>query len=258
MLQPHKPLLLFALSLLMAVSSCQVREESKAVTGELLTVDSMSVPLVDPSTDSIIEGYRGILEEEMNQVIAHSAQLMRKGTPEDLLNNFVADLVLEKGQMLYEPEDGAPIDFCVLNYGGLRTSIPQGPVTRSRIFEVMPFENEMVVLTLSPEKTREVFQYIASRNVGTPIAGLVVGVRNGQPEEVSIQGAPFNPDRPYKVLTTDYLAGSGDNMSFFENPMNTEIVGMRVRDAILLHLAEHQARDESISSSLDGRIYYRE
>lgn len=254
--KPHKLLLICILPFLLQWHSCRSPQEVTSISGELVRVDSLHAPLPDPATEEIIGRYRSSLEAEMNQVIAHSAQLMRKGTPEDLLNNFIADLVLEKGETFYRPDDGGSIDFCILNYGGLRTSIPEGPVTRSRIFEVMPFENEMVVLTLSPEKTWEVFEYIASRSTGTPIAGLKVGIRDGKPSEVLIRGEVFNPDRDYRVLTSDYLAGSGDNMAFFANPVQTEVLGLRIRDAIIMHLEEQHARGQMISSRLDGRIYY--
>jgi 2',3'-cyclic-nucleotide 2'-phosphodiesterase (5'-nucleotidase family) len=258
MVKQYKLLLFCTLSFLILAHACKAPRQSMALEGELVRVDSLNAPLPDPVTDEIIAGYRTALEAEMNQVIAHSAQLMRKGTPEDLLNNFIADLVLEKGQSIYGQAGGSKIDFCVLNYGGLRTSIPEGPVTRSRIFEVMPFENEMVVLTLSPEKTWEVFEYIASRSTGTPISGLKIGIRDRKPEDVLVQGQPFDPDRAYRVLTSDYLAGSGDNMAFFTNPIHTEVLGLRIRDAIIMHLEEHAAREEKISSRLDGRIYYKD
>lgn len=258
MLKAHNLLYFFILPILFVGQACQSPDVGKATEGKLIVVDSISAPIPDPATDSIIALYRTSLEAEMNQVLAHSAQLMRKGTPEDLLNNFIADLVLEKGQERYAPEDGRPIDFCILNYGGLRTSIPEGPVTRSRVFEVMPFENEMVVLTLSGEKTWEVFEYVASRNVGTPVSGIKIGIRDREPAEVLVQGQAFDPDRTYKVLTSDYLAGSGDNMSFFADPLNTEVVGLRIRDAIILHMEEQDAMGRKVSSRLDGRIYYQE
>lgn len=258
MFRLRKLLLVCIFPVLLVGQACESQDTARAVHGTLIRVDSVSAPVPDPAVDSIIALYRTSLEAEMNQVIAHSAQLMQKGTPEDLLNNFIADLVLEKGHEWYVPEDGRPIDFCVLNYGGLRTSIPEGPVTRSRIFEVMPFENEMVVLTLSAEKTWEVFEYIASRSVGTPVSGITIGIRERKPASVLVQGEAFDPNRTYKVLTSDYLAGSGDNMSFFANPLGTEVLGLRIRDAIILHLKEQDAMGRKISSSLDGRIYFQE
>ncbi len=241
-----------------AVSSCSSVDQKKVVEGRVVPVDKDQMAEIDMAVDAVIETYRSSLSAEMSQVLAHSAQTMRKGTPEDLLNNFVADLVLEKGQDRYLPDDGKAIDMCVLNYGGLRTSIPQGEITRSRIYELMPFDNEMVVLTISPEKTQELFEYIASRNVGVPLSGIQLGVKDRKVASVSIRGEPFDMSRPYKVLTSDYLASAGDNMSFFVDPLNTELIGMRIRDAIILHLEEQHKKGLMISSQLDGRIYYEE
>ena len=64
----------------------------------------------------MISAYRSQLDEEMNQVLANSPFAMRKASPEGLLNNFIADLVLEVADDLYKPEDGQEIDFCLLNY----------------------------------------------------------------------------------------------------------------------------------------------
>jgi len=246
------------LFLIVIVSACSERERVKGIDGQVLRVDSVQMAVIDTDIDSLISIYRLPLEEEMNRVLAYSAQVMRKGTPEDLLNNFIADLVLEHGRRLYQPDDGMQIDFCVLNYGGLRTTIPKGPVTVSGIYELMPFDNEMVVLTITPENTLDLLGYIASRSTGTPIAGIRLGIRDRKVAGVSIEGQPFDSGRPYKILTSDYLAAAGDNMAFFLEPINYELIGMRIRDAIILHLEEQQQAGIMITSQLDGRLYYAE
>jgi 2',3'-cyclic-nucleotide 2'-phosphodiesterase (5'-nucleotidase family) len=120
----------------------------------------------------------------------------------------------------------------------------------------MPFDNEMVVLTISPEKTRELFDYIASRTAGVPVSGIKMGIKDRKVDFVSIQGEPFDTSRPYKVLTSDYLATAGDHMSFFLDPIHVELLGLRIRDAIILHLKEQNERGLTISSQLDGRLIY--
>lgn len=244
--------------LFLLIVSCQSRQEVQGVDGQVLLVDSNQMPSIDLAVDSVIEIYREPLEGEMNRVLAYSAQPMRKGTPEDLLNNFVADLVLERARLLYQPEDEQQIDFCMLNYGGLRTSIPEGPVTQARIFEIMPFENEMVVLTISAEKAWDLFEYIASRNVGTPVSGIRLGIRDRKIADIHIGGEPFDKERSYKVVTSDYLAAAGDNMRFFLDPIKYELVGLRIRDAIIMHLEDQNQKGQMITSQLDGRIYYAE
>lgn len=206
----------------------------------------------------MISAYRSQLDEEMNQVLANSPFAMRKASPEGLLNNFIADLVLEVADDLYKPEDGQEIDFCLLNYGGLRANLPEGPITRARVFEIMPFENEMVVLTLSGDKAYELFEYVARSDKGMPISGLKIGARNGSLGHVLIQGKEFDRLRNYKVVTSDYLAEGGDRMRFFLDPLNTEMVGMRIRDAIILFMERETASGKELFSELDGRIYFME
>ncbi len=241
---------------LFALMACSPAKEPVHVTGTLIPVDREHFAATDHRVDSVISIYRAELEKEMAEVLAYSAQTMARGTPEALLNNFVADLSLRLGHELYRATDSRPIDFCLLNYGGLRAPIRKGPVTRANIFELMPFENELVVLTLSAEKTMELFDYLARSSVGMPVSGLRISIRDEEVQEVSINGAPFDPGRAYKVLTSDYLAGGGDNMTFFLEPLNTEYLGIRLRDAIILHLQRQHGKGKEIKSKLDGRISY--
>lgn len=239
--------------ILILLWGCTTPQSEIRVEGALVAVDSIHAPQKDSLVESVIAGYRGQLESVMNQVLAHSAHRMERGTPEGLLNNFVADLILEQGTSLYQPDDGLQIDFCLLNYGGLRTGIPEGPVTRSRIYELMPFENEMVVITLSPEETMRLFDYVMSANVGMPVSGIRLREEAGE-IITSIGSNPFDPQRNYKVLTSDYLAGGGDNMDFFLDPLKLEFLGVKIRDAIIAHLLKEDAAGREIHSELDGRI----
>ena len=231
---------------------CGPAKEPVFVDGRVYTVDPLNVPKKDTTIDSVIAIYRYDLEQEMSQVLAYSEQTMTRGTPEGLLNNFVADLVFEIGQDISEGDQ--PIDFCLLNYGGLRAPIPEGPVTMSHVFELMPFENEMVVITLSPEKTLELFDYLAASNVGMPVSGIKLKLDDEVVRKVLIGGQEFNQERNYRVLTSDYLAGGGDNMTFFLEPIDYEYLGMRIRDAIIRHLKEKHQQGLHIQSRLDGRI----
>ncbi len=254
MFRHRNSLIGITLLILLFFVSCGLPEAPVHIDGKLIPVDQEHIGEKDQAVDSIIAIYRKAMEEEMEVVLAHSAQRLERGTPEGLLNNFVADLIMKQGQDLYLPEDGQPIDFALLNYGGLRAPLPEGPVTRANIFELMPFENEMMVLTLTPESTRKAFEYLAQANVGMPVSGIELVVSDNQVEEVYIQGAPFDSSRNYKVLTSDYLAGGGDDMRFFLDAVQEEMLGKRIRDAIIAHAITLDERGEKINSELDGRI----
>lgn len=236
------------------VVSCNNQSKEFTFDGELILLDTLNVPEIDTDMDKTIQLYRTTLEEDMNRVLAYSDMVMEKGTPEGTLNNFVADLVFEKGIELYSPTDNNNIDFCLLNYGGLRVPLPKGEITYSRVYELLPFENQMVVLTLTGEKTRELFEYLATSSVGMPVSGVELTIKNSQPNSILIQGENFDENRNYKVLTSDYLAGGGDNMNFFIDPVNYEYLDMKVRDAIIEHLLMKNKKGEKISAKLDQRI----
>ncbi len=242
--------------LIVFCTSCKDVSKDFNISGTTILLNEENVPEKDLVFDSIIHLYRESLEADMNRLLVYSAHVMERGTPEGKLNNFVADLVFDKGKRLYNPDDGKSFDFCLLNYGGLRVPLPKGEITYARVFELLPFENEMVVLTISGEKTLELFQYLARSAVGMPISGARLVIKDGLPESIRIQGKEFDINRNYKVLTSDYLAGGGDNMDFFLQPLNYELLGMKVRDAIIAHMNQVHLRGEMIQSELDGRISY--
>ncbi len=247
---------LLALFVFLSATGCVQDTRRPVVESMVMVVDSVSVPEIDTIIYQKISKYREPLEEVMGSTIVHSEHSMSRGTPEGLLNNFVADLTLNIGSRAYDPDDNKPIDFCILNYGGLRTSIPKGEVTKSRVYELMPFENELVVVTLTPEETYDLFRYLASSKDGMPISGIRLGIKDDYPEVIEIDGSPFDMGRNYKVLTSDYLAHGGDNMDFFLQPVNYELVGIKLRDAIIHHMENVHEQGEKISSSLDERIFY--
>ena len=95
-----------------------------------------------------IAPYKSGMDKTMNEVLNTSDVAMTKDVPEGLLGNFVADLILKKANDYYAPDDGAKVSICILNNGGLRTPLPKGDITRGKVFELMPFENEMVFIQL--------------------------------------------------------------------------------------------------------------
>ena len=99
----------------------------------------------DSTLNALISDYRGQLEAEMNTVIGTIAQPLTLQKPESSLGNWMADVLWEKATYYSK----RPIDFALQNYGGIRISeLPAGPLTRGKIYELMPFDNQLVVLDL--------------------------------------------------------------------------------------------------------------
>lgn len=219
---------------------------SYSSSAEIIKIDSTLNSL--ESTEALIKPYKESLDAEMNEVLVYSEKAMIKGTPESELGNFVADLSLK---IITEKYPEANIDFCLLNNGGLRTSLPKGAITRGKIFELMPFDNELVIVTLSKEKAKELIQYI--NNVGgQPISGAKLNFTLS----VDSVFSQLNWDKTVNIVTTDYLANGGDKMDFFLNPIKTENTQLKLRDAIIEYCIEEQKKGNKITSALDERIYF--
>jgi 2',3'-cyclic-nucleotide 2'-phosphodiesterase (5'-nucleotidase family) len=202
------------------------------------------------SIESIISPYRQQLEEEMNRVLCQNSEHLIKARPESGLGNFVSDLCLVKAREL----DDKPIDFALFNHGGLRTALPKGDITTGKIFELMPFENELVVVELPKVEVMTILEYLVARG-GEPVADLKLISKSGEVTESLIQGKQIE-DRNYRVLTSDYLANGGDKMSFFTEGrrISKTSLGMKIRDAIISHCQELGDKGEPINAKTDGRI----
>lgn len=222
------------------------------------TVMNDTVAQHDSAIASILNPYKLQLDSVMDEVIGKTMLAMpnEKGKQETFLGNFVADVCLSRGNAVYQPADGRAADICILNNGGLRASLPQGNITRRNVFELMPFDNEIVVVTISGAKMRELIRHVAASG-GMPIAGMNLGMKpDKSPGKVLINGEPFDSTKTYKVLTSDYLAHGGDKMAFLKDPIAYETTGYLIRTALIDAFTEKQKAGIAVTPALDGRIHY--
>mgnify|MGYP001315237568 CR=1 FL=1 len=186
---------------------------------------------IDSSFWNIISPYKKMLDVDMNEVLCYSVTEMKKGQPESLLGNWTADLCLKKAQELFQDT----IDMALFNNGGLRSSLSEGNITKREIYQLMPFENELVVLSLTLDDVNDLMNYL--NHTG------------GQPSAFSDW---FQIDElPFYVLTTDYLANGGDKMRFFNNKYQN-VLGVKMRDAII----QYCSQKDTIATQLDNRHFY--
>lgn len=197
---------------------------------------------------NMIAPYKEQLDAEMEKVIGQLGMDMVKEKPESTLGNFVADLVHEQCEKYYQKS----IDFTVVNYGGLRIpSMKAGPITRGKVFELMPFDNMMVIMELDGESMQQLFGVMAEKG-GWPISKQVqYQIKEGKPEEIKINGLAFDPNKTYKVALSDYLANGGDGLFFLREKKQFQL-GKLFRDAILEYIESQ--KNQFLSSSKDGRV----
>ena len=229
--------------------------DSSKTSGTITLLDSINVPKGDSTVSAFILPYKMQLDSQMNKVIAYSEKALQKDLPEGLLNNLVADLSLEIGNQYLSKSNNPKASVCLLNQGGLRSTLPKGAITVGNVFELMPFDNELVVLEINGKKMEELCNFLAAKG-GMPVAGLRLTIKDNKATNILIQGKPLDTSKNYFVITSDYLSAGNDEMTFFLNPIATKNIGVKVRDAIIEYFNQQTKMGNTLNPVLDKRISY--
>jgi len=198
--------------------------------------------------EELVIPYRGEMEAEMGEVLAWCPDNMRTGRPEGNLGALIADIVLTRAQR----DAQVPVDACILNNGGLRVPWSEGPITLGLVYEVMPFDNDIVLLRLTGAQTRAVANELAARR-GEPVAGIEFEISGEQAVDLEIAGDPFE-DRDYWIATNSYLAGGGGGMPTLWESQEQIALGLLIRDAIADAVRDYGARGGSPDGSRPGSL----
>ena len=234
--------------------SCNQHLVVREVNTKNISVDS-KVGSLDSVIESMVKPYRDSIGNDMNTLVAISSSALIKGKPESKLTNLMSDILLEFGTSycLKQNLNTRP-DVAYVNYGGLRASLPKGEITVERIFELMPFENEVVMIKMTGASFLLMAEKIAGRG-GEGVAGMKLGIRNGKMSSLTSGGKPINPTAFYWLITSDYIANGGDQMSMFLNPVERINTKMKIRDLLIQALGDQYKRDGKIDVKEDGRIF---
>ena len=108
-------------------------------------LDTSKLSMVDSSMQDLITPYRSELASSMNVEVAQLTTDMINEQPESAMGNHIAQIIHSTG----ETNTGRTVDFAVMNYRGLRIpSINKGPLIVSHAYQIMPFDNYIVVMEL--------------------------------------------------------------------------------------------------------------
>ena len=216
----RKLILLFAGAGLWACSSHLVvnGNSNKEVVSQNIIADSSLVSMIKPYKDS--------LDKRMNEVIAYSEEDFIVKRPASNLMKWVANALFvnqTKNVRLTQPV------VCLLNTGGIRSSIGKGNVTLGDMYKVMPFDNSVVWVELPIEVLPEIEAYL-NKSGGEPMANLTL-----IEGKLSITSSPENPTH-FWVITSDFLLNGGDKMTFFTKRTNLNETGKLLRDVLIEEL----------------------
>ncbi len=238
---------------LLLATSCHTPYHLASVERTRVVVDSRYDAHPDAQAAMFIDPYEREVNEKMSPVVGATAHPMRAFKPESDLSNLLADILVWGGKQFSETPD-----FGVYNMGGIRASLPEGEVTYGDVLNVAPFENHICFLTLTGEKTLQLFKEMAARHGEGVSRGVKMSIaRNGELKSVTLDGKAIDLQKNYRVATLDYLAQGNDGLKAFKS--KTDVVSPSgeandVRHVIVKYFKEMQAQGKAVDAKVEGRV----
>lgn len=205
---------------------------------------------VDHPIQAIIEPYKNQLDEKMNVVIGYNEVPLVKERVESNMGNWFADILLEESSRLITER----VDFALQNYGGMRLpNIGAGPITIRTIYELMPFDNTLVIVEADGNVTRKLLDRIAEYG-GWPISNTVsFQIVNGKAENILINGKELDDSMTYRIALPDYIANGGDGTDYLIDLPRQEFA-LLIRDLLINHIKRDTEAGVNQFAEKEGRI----
>jgi len=149
------------------------------------------------------------------------------------------------------------LDFAFHNGGNIRTELPKGQLTREQILTVLPFENFLFIASMRGSQILELFDYIATipqGNGGWPQFSkevrYTIDVPNKKISNLTIGGAPIDPNKTYRFCTNDYLLAGGDGYTVLTKAQDPYNASLLLSYVVIEYIADQKG---IIRPSTDGR-----
>lgn len=226
------------------LAACQKSAKVVSKTSQIHMIDSTLDALQDTQYVAYLKPIKTDLENKLSEVIGYTLEPLGVFQPECPMLNWATDALLYMAKK-YCPDK---VDIAVVNIGGMRCSWGQGDITIKHVFELMPFDNELVVLTLTGQDILDLCQVFAKTG-GEGAAGMQIAVRNGV-VDAKINNKMIDPSKTYLVATSDYLSQGNDYMTPLTKSSYVWKSNMKIRDLYLEYIKEKKL----VEAVVDGRF----
>ena len=241
-----------------ATGSCDPRKLKDAGALKLVPATFLGEPVVaDPAVEALVGPALARVEQEQRRPlgVTVTSPLGRDYEGESALGNVLADGLREMEKA----------DVALLNSGGLRANLKAGAITYGDIYEVLPFDNTVSIVTVTGEELRRLL--VAAYGTGSGVfqqSGLKVKLaRCAGPERLRdvtlANGKALEPGRLYRVVMPDFLARGAAGLGTVLSTLPAERIDLGVGRELILRDALAtwwKSRGTPISAPATGRISF--
>ena len=195
----------------------------------------------DPVAETLLKPYKEEVGRTMNTVIGFADHhLERKEIGQFMVDAYLT-MAIEKFQ--------TNVDAAFMNPGGIRlTQLAAGDVTNGKIYELMPFDNLLVLQKLKGSELQQFLDHTVSYSAW-PVAGIKMEIKEKKATNVWLGDKPLDPGAIYTIANSDYVANGGDNASMLkEIPQITN--GYLVRDALFDYVKKLKSQSSNIGAKM--------
>ena len=200
------------------------------------------------SVTSIIKPYADSVNKLMDVVIGYNDVQLENKKQGNILGYFMTDAYLQMAKQ----KMNAKVVAAFMNSGGIRLpDLPAGAITQGKIYELMPFDNLMVVVNVKGSLLKQYLDTLAA-NDGVIESGITMQIVNKTAQQVMIGEKPLALNAEYAIVHSDYVAM---NSSLLKNS-NRTTNGYLLRDAIFDYIKSFSREGKKVTVLNTDRISY--
>ncbi|MBS1591705.1 MAG: 5'-nucleotidase C-terminal domain-containing protein [Bacteroidetes bacterium] len=205
----------------------------------------------DTAVYQLLSAYSDSLNKHMNVVIGFATKPLYNKQPESPLGNFMTDCMKQMGEKKF----GTHIHAAFINSSGIRSYIAKGDVTVGKVYELMPFDNLIVIQEVTGTVLIQLLNRIAEAG-GWPMSGITMSInKEKKATNILVEGRPINENEFYTIANSDYIASGGSGCDFLK-PIPQTNKGYLYRDALIEFIKKYTAEGKPVDAKIENRIIY--
>lgn len=205
----------------------------------------------DERIAKLVESYASKLSSKLSQVVGN-AKVPLNGIRSEIRwgETNLGNLITDSMRSITRAE------IALINSGGIRASIPEGPITIEQVYQVLPFSNTLVTAYYSGTQIMEMLNRSASlpkeadSGAFLQVSGISYEIVEGKAQQVKVGNTPLQLDRKYKIALTDFMAVGGDGYIWCKDGEKLENTGYPFNSLMIQYLQEIK----EVAPQVEGRI----
>jgi 5'-nucleotidase len=207
----------------------------------------------DAAEKALVGRYAAAVAPIGKRIIGHLTATATKSTDDG--ESAAADLIADSMLAATRVPGMGGAQLALVNGTGVRVDLPGGDVKYEDAFAMLPFGNNLVVMTLTGAQLKAALeqQYAIPVRPGLskpaalgPSAGFTYTIDLSKPQgsrvvDMRLNGKPLVSAAPYRVAVNNYLASGGDSLTAFTAGTDLTDRGIIDLDALVAWIADGRA-----------------